>query len=285
MLSPRPQEDLARDLLLPPLPPTSLQRGEASPVADLPPVTRRVVSLGDLLDGTVQGVVTSACRVQGPAREQLIERAIGLGDRRDVLLGAGQPLRGLDAGTRVVAPDLRSVALLRSHYPDLVPLPSGTLGSAVRADVGSERAAPEIRPLWPDPGIESAGELLEPDSWLPEPGQGVAVLLHTPGSAHLFRDVVVDPEADAVLQAERAVGRAFPFAVPLVRAQLFGEWLSVHGIVLSSDGHRAVRARVRGDREDPVGVAERLVDVLMARGGDLLRPPEWTESASGAAAI
>jgi hypothetical protein len=132
---------------------------------------------------------------------------------------------------------------------------------------------PEVHPLWPDPGIEAEGELLDPASWLPAPGQGVAVLLYSPAAAHHFAGVPVDPRADAILRAERAVGDAFPFAVPLVRAQLFGEWFSVHALLLASEGGRAVRARVRGDRDDPVGVARRLVEVLTERGAALLRPP------------
>jgi len=277
LISPRPRQDLALDLTLPSLPAASLQGGDPSPLTALQDPARGAVVLGDLLDGTVDGVVTSACRIPEAPGELLIQRTVGLGDRRDVVLGAEHPLSRLTAGAEVVAPDLRSVALLRAHHPELVPLRRNAGTAKVCRDGASAEAPPEIRPLWPDPTVESAGELLEPDSWLPAPGQGVAVLVYAPEAGHRFRDVILDPGADAVLRAERAVGRAFPFAVPLVRAQLFGEWLSVHGVVLAPTADRAVRARVRGDRADPVGVGERLVELLVARGADLLRPPEWTD--------
>lgn len=264
------------DLRLPPLPPGSLDREDVASLVEHPDIARTSVSLSELLSGTQAGVITSACRVPRGGVDGLVERALGVGDRRDIVLGGGQPLGRLPAGTAVGAPDARTVALLRAHHPDLEPRsPAGHRPPSAVGD-GAGSTGPEIRPLWPDPGIESAGELLEPGSWLPSPGQGVAVLLHTPETADRFADIPEDPGAGAIVQAERAVGGAFSFAVPLVRAQLFGEWLSVHAIVLTPEGDRGVRGRVRGDRDDPAGVAGRVIDLLMERGGALLRPSAWS---------
>ncbi len=241
------------------------------------------VPLDSVLDGTVAGVITSACRLPGDRYGDLVERPVGVGDRRDVLLHAERPLGRLEPGTEVRSPDLRTTALLRTYHPGLEAVPAGS--GEVLGDPSATGTRPRVQPLWPDPGVESDGELLEPESWLPAPGQGIGVLVCAPRSAHHFGGVGVDPATDAVLQAERAVGDAFPFAVPLVRAQLFGDWLSIHGVVLAASGDRMVRARVRGHREDPVGVGSRLAEVLMARGAALLGPRERTEGPSSAPAL
>lgn len=259
--------------LLPPLPPSSIAGEGWVGLTDHPHRARTTVTTADLLDGVVSGAVTSACRVSRLDGDDLVVRVLGIGDRRDVLLHGKDPLRALEAGTEIRSPDLRATALLRAHHPGLQAVPADEPPGAAAVDDSPAAPPPEVRPLWPDPGIESAGEVLEPESWLPAPGQGVAVLVHRPEAAIHFDGISSDAGAEAVLRAERAVGDAFPFAVPLVRAQLFGEWLSVHGIVLAPAGDRMVRARVRGHRGDPVGVGARLVEVLMARGGDLLSPP------------
>lgn len=260
------------EVALPPLPPASLDREDVASLVAHPALARRTVSVADLLSGSQAGVITSACRVPRRGVEGLVERALGVGDRRDVVLEASQPLGRLPAGTGVRAPDARTLALLRAHHPQLEPAGATGQDAESISREGAGPVIPEIRPLWPDPGIESAGELLEPGSWLPSPGQGVAVLLHAPAAADRFADIPEDPQAEAIVRAERAVGEAFSFAVPLVRAQFFGEWFSVHAIVLTPEGDRAVRARIRGDRDDPVGVAGRVIDLLMERGGSLLRP-------------
>jgi hypothetical protein len=229
-------------------------------------LAREPVSLAGLLDGSAPGVVTSADSVLPEALEGLAERPLGIGDRRDLLLGASIPLDRLPAGTAIASPDARSTALLRAHHPRLRPTAPG----ASRLDrEGGERL--QIRPLWPAPELESSGEVLEPASWLPAPGQGLAVLLHRPEVAHRFQHLPADPHTGAILTAERAVGAAFPAAVPLVQGWVFGEWLGLGAVILSRDGRQAVRGRLRGSFADPLGLAERLVALLMDRGAAFLK--------------
>ena len=262
-------EGAISDVPFPPLPLRSLESRDPDGLHRLG-VASSTVSSDRLRSDAGAAAVTSACRVPPELEGVLVERAMGIGDRRDILLGADRPLGRLAPGTPVLTPDLRTTALMRAHRPTLEVRPGWTQGAESPLEPGAGERRPEIRPLWPDPAVESRGDLLEPDSWLPAPGQGVAVLLHAPGATARFAAIPTDPDAEAVLRAERAVGRAFSFAVPLVRAQLFGRWLSIHAVVLTPEGDRAVRARVRGDRHDPVGVAERLVEVLVERGGLLL---------------
>lgn len=178
----------------------------------------------------------------------------GPSERRFVVLG-GRSLGHLPAGTPVGVPGPRMAALLRARHPDLVPVPGGD-----DADV-------RIVPLWTDPGLESRGELLERDGWLPGPGEGISVVLHRPGDPAAPPS---DPAAEAVLRAERALARLLPGPGLSVLGQVYAGRIRLRALVVSPDGRRAVRGEGEGRLDDPEGTAAVVARVLEARGAGLL---------------
>jgi hypothetical protein len=222
------------------------------------------VRLSELVQGEVDAVLTSAGELWPPRVHGIRERALGVADRREVVLGARGPLASLGPGGVVAVGDRRSATLLRAHHPTLRPIQVEDAAEAVPSDEAGAR----IVPLWPDPTVETRGELLESGSWLPAAGQGIAVLL-TPGSAAMD-PVPPDPAATALLALERGVAEAFPGVVTLVRGWTFGDWLGLDAVLLGRDGRRAVRGRLRGRREPPEKVAGRMIGLLRGRGADLI---------------
>jgi porphobilinogen deaminase len=179
---------------------------------------------------------------------------LGVGDRREVLVEGAGTLADVPKDTRVGVSTARQRALLRAHHPRLVPVSQG------RAD------GPVIRPLWPEPELEAHGEVLEWESWLPAPGQGIPVLLHTDSDT----DIPSCPEAAAVLTGERALARRFPQVTTCVLGQAFGGGIRIRALLLSADGRRVVRGERQGVREDVGGVARDLAKLLIARGAHRL---------------
>ncbi len=242
----------------------------------MPELARTPVRLSELARGEVGAVLTSAGELPGGPGPGVWERVVGVGDRRDVVLGARSPLAGLGAGRAVRVQDLRSATLLRAHHPSLHPVESGR----VDAPSSSGGDVTRIVPLWPDPTVEVRGELLESGSWLPGAGQGIALLLApSPGPATPDR-IPGDAGATAVLALERAVAATFPGVVTLVRGWVFGDWLGLDALLLGRDGRRAVRGRVRGRRETSDQVAGRMVHLLRGRGADHLAEPDGSSRLS-----
>jgi len=212
------------------------------------------VAIGDLLTGAVGAAVVHAADLPDPVPEGLRIIPVAQGDRREVLLGGGN-LGGLPDGTPVGVPTRRHGALLRALHPTLEPVGMST------------EPAHRIVPVWTDPSVESRGEILERDSWLPGPGDGIPVLVLGPGAPHGPNP---DPAASAVLAAELAVGRRFPGALLSVRAQPFADRMRLQGNVVSLDGRRAVRGEVLGPLDRPAEVAAALSDLLERRGARLI---------------
>lgn len=203
-------------------------------------------------------ILTSGCRVSGALPDGWVEVALGIGDRRDVLLDAASPLRRLPGGLRIGAGSPRIMALLHAHRPDLVPVPEGP------------EDLPSVRPLWMDPRLESRGEVLDSASWLPEAGQGITVLV-APKALLSPGQVEEDVAARAVLDAERALTNMIPpQAVLTVRAQAFRRGLHLSALLFSRDGRRLVRAQAQGRVDDARGLAEEVAGRLRHRGGDRL---------------
>lgn len=215
------------------------------------------VAIRDLLSGAVTAAVVHAADLPDPLPEGLRVIPMAQWDRREVLVGSGN-LGGLPDGTPVGVPTPRHGALLRALHPTLEPV--GMSAEPVH----------RIVPVWTDPTLESRGEILERDSWLPGPGDGIPVLVLGHGAPDGTRP---DPAASAVLAAERAVGRRFPGALLSVRAQPFADRMRLQGNVVSLDGRRAVRGEVLGPLDRPGEVAAALADLLERRGAHLIPSP------------
>lgn len=192
-----------------------------------------------------------------PLPEGWVTHALGPGERREVLLGGDGGLVDLPEGTPVQVASPRHRALLRAHHPGLEAVGPG------------EGARHRLRPLWEDPSLEAQGEVLEWASWLPEPGQGIPVLLAPAASSSLPSP---HPGATAALEGERALSRAFPGRVVCVRGLPFGPGIRFQALLLSPDGRRVVRGEEQGRLDQVPGIIARLVALLEARGADLLLP-------------
>ncbi len=216
------------------------------------PGTDGVASLEWLLSGQVSHLLCVAEDVPNPVPPGVTMVAVGIGDRREVLVGGTGALADLAEGARVAVATPRQRALLLAHHPGLEPVDPETPG------------APAIRPLWTDPTLEGQRELLEWESWVPAPGQGIPVLLHTgPGSSPL-----ISREAQDVLAAERGLARAFPGSLTCARGQTFGDGIRLRALLLSPDGRQAVRGEEQGSRGEIEEVVARLAATLRARGAD-----------------
>ncbi len=239
----------------------------------MPGLAKAPVRLSELVRGEVDAVLTSAGELPATPVHGCRERAVGVVDRREVVLGAPGPVASLGPGDAVAVQDLRSATLLRAHHPTLRPVLAPNGGGSAPDPEGTR-----IVPLWLDPSVETRGELLESGSWLPAPGQGIAVLL-TPGTA-APGPVPADEAATAVLAMERGVAAAFSGVGTLVRGWTFGHWLGLDALLLDRDGRRAVRGRVRGRRETTEQLAGRMVRLLRDRGADHLMDPDRSSSLS-----
>jgi porphobilinogen deaminase len=216
------------------------------------PETEGPASLAWLLSGQVSHLLCVAEDVPDPLPSGVTMAAVGIGDRREVLVGGVEALANLAEGACVAVATPRQRALLLAHHPGLEPVDPGTPGALA------------IRPLWTDSTLEGQGELLEWESWVPAPGQGIPVLLHTgPGSSSL-----ISQEAQDVLTAERGLARAFPGSLTCARGQTFGDGIRLRALLLSPDGRQAVRGEEQGSRDRIEEVVARLAATLRARGAD-----------------
>lgn len=230
--------------------------------------------------------VHSAKDVPGDVAEGLAIAAVpARADPRDALCGAAS-LDDLPRGARVGTSSLRRAALLRAARDDLAVvalrgnvdtrlarLATGDFAALVLARAGLERLG----------RAGEAGGMLDPEAFVPAPGQGALALEARAGDAqiHAAAATVADEEATVCLGAERALVRVLGATcrTPVgAHATLGAGALTVDAFVGRPDGSAWVRDRLvahvdgPGDAED-VGarVAERL---LGAGAGEILRDAE-----------
>ncbi|MBV8444583.1 MAG: hydroxymethylbilane synthase [Candidatus Dormibacteraeota bacterium] len=187
------------------------------------------------------------------------------GDARDGVVGA--PLRRLPGGARVGTSSVRREAMLRGLRPDLAivamrgnvdtrlrKLDSGEVDALVLACAGLDRL-----------GLgERAAERLDPESFVPAPGQGAIAVEARSGSeaADLARRLD-DAATRSAVTAERAVlaGVGGGCMLPLgVWARLEGDDLAVNAALLGAEASRY--ASGRGDPADPLALAATVVRML-----------------------
>jgi len=197
-------------------------------------------------------------------------------DPRDVLVAFGRepaPLRALPAGSRVGVHGPRRRAFLLAHRPDLEPVDLDD-GAAERADI---RAA----------GLDAAilgsayarrselggriGEVLDPRSWLPEPGQGAVALVarhpiaevtaldHLPTRTALRAELALLDALDA--PADAALGSL---------AQPSGRMLRLWAAMASADGTRFVRSDLTAPLDEPELLGASVARQLRTRAAGVL---------------
>jgi hydroxymethylbilane synthase len=210
-------------------------------------------------------------------------------DARDALCTAGtppaeseaDPLGALPSGARVGTGSLRRRSQLLAARPDLEPAPlrgnvdtrlrrldEGDCDALVLAAAGLERL-----------GL-SRGEPLQPDVFIPAPGQGCLALearAEDERSAGLARSVT-DDDSLLCLTAERALvaGLGASCRTPVgAHAQLALGQLELSAFAGRPDGSAWVRDSVSGEATDPLALGEEAAARLLAAGaGEVLREAE-----------
>lgn len=204
----------------------------------------------------------------------ILERA----DPRDALVSSGPRLADLPAGARVGTTSLRRQSQLRALRPDLAVV---DLRGNVDTRIRKLREGQYDAILLALAGLARLGregevtEVLDPDRFLPAPGQG-AIALECRSDARQVREAVAPldhaPTAAAVT-AERAFLAALGGGcnVPLgAYARPAPEGLRLAALVARADGSAIVRGEGAGPEPDALGRA--LAEDLLARGARELLP-------------
>ncbi len=202
-------------------------------------------------------------------------------DPRDVLIGPqGGPLTldTLPRGARIGTSSLRRVALAKARRPDLV---LDDIRGNLDTRIGKVDAGEYDAIVLAAAGIKRLGwahrvsEELDPGSWIPAPGQGaLAVVVRTEdlGRFGWLRSLDHLPSR-AATTAERTVLRALEAGCRLPVAALglpFGGGLRLRGLVAHPNGRRMVRAEATGAQDDPASLGDKVAELLVKRGGDLI---------------
>ena len=236
---------------------------EAALLAD--EIDLAVHSMKDLEHTLPSGLVIGAV----PARE----------DPRDALIGA--TLDTLPLGARVGTGSVRRRALLLSRRPDLQLLEiRGNIDTRLRkwregqydaiclAVAGLNRLGLQ----------ENIAEILDPDWFTPDPGQGalaIEVREAREGAWEGRRLVGKLRHVDSWLAtaAERsflkAIGGSCKMPVGAL-ATITGNTMTLNGMVASPDGKTILRGSVSLSDTFPVGMGQQLADILMAQGAERL---------------
>ena len=197
-------------------------------------------------------------------------------DVRDVLVGAAS-IHALPQGARMGTSAPRRAAQVLHARPDCTVVPfRGNVATRLAKLAAGEAdatllAAAGLNRL----GLHGTGHLLDPDEWLPAPGQGaIAIECRTDDAATRALLAAIDhAPSRAAVMAERALLAALggnchsPIAV-LTRAE--GTELVLRAALFSPDGAERIEGTVRFAASDPDG-AGRLADELLARAVPAIR--------------
>lgn len=226
-----------------------------------------------LQDGTVDLAVHSLKDVpvalpEGLRLTAILERA----DPRDALVSAGPKLEELPPGARIGTTSLRRQSQVLALRPDLALVDlRGNVDTRLRKLRAGQfdailLAMAGLRRLGRD---DEATEVLDPDRFLPAPGQG-AIALECRADDRVIQDAVAPldhgPTATAVT-AEREFLKALGGGcnVPLgAFARPAAEGLRLVAFVARVDGKALVRGEQSGS--DPVALGHALAEALLSRG-------------------
>lgn len=232
---------------------------------------RRPDPLQALRDGATDLALVGVAALRGSAADDLTTVAVlPREDARDVLValtGASRPLAELPPDARVGVQGARRLAFLRAHRPDVEAVVLETEGAPLAARDDLDAAvlgAVEARSAGL---VDRIAEVLEPKSWLPEPGSGALALvaLHPIAEAtaldHLPTRTAVRAELallDALELDERtALGSL---------AQPSGRWIRLWAAAVSDDGARMVRSDLTGPLDEPETLGAAVARQLSTRG-------------------
>jgi hydroxymethylbilane synthase len=253
--------------------------------------TRWVDAIEDALRaGEIDLAVHSAKDVPGELAEGL--ELLGAPPRaraEDVLCGAGS-LEELAPGARVGTSSLRRAAQLRAARSDLAietvrgnvdtrlrKLADGEYDAIVLAHAGLQRLGREAE----------VGAVLDPERFIPAPGQGTLALQGRAGDAAMQAAVqaIADERTFACLRAERALARALGAScqTPLgAHARDAGcGCLELHAWVGLPDGSTWIADGVLGGFYDPEELGRRVAERMLSAGaGELLADAERAASQS-----
>jgi hydroxymethylbilane synthase len=180
----------------------------------------------------------------------------------------------LGATARVGTSSIRRIAQLRAVWPGarfepirgnvdtrLRKLDEGNYDALVLAAAGLTRLGLGARVSAP----------LPLDVCIPAPGQGTIAIeiREDDGGTRRAVEALNDEDTAMALEAERSLVAALGGGCQLPLGALAvhdSGSLDMHGIVVSPDGARTVKARVQGPASDPAALGTRLADEL-ARGG------------------
>jgi hydroxymethylbilane synthase len=241
-----------------------------------------------VLDGEADVAVHSAKDVPGALAAGLDIVAVPVrADARDALCGAAS-LDALPAGARVGTQSLRRRALLMAARTDLdiVPLGGnvdtrlrklgdGAADALVLAHAGLERLG----------RTDEAGAVLDPESFVPAPGQGALALETRAGDdgARAALAPLNDPGAAACLAAERALaadlGGSCHTPIGAHAAPVAGGRLCLHAFVGLPDGSAWVRDVLEGSAAEPDRLGRDAAARLLAAGARELLDAAEAEAA------
>jgi hydroxymethylbilane synthase len=241
-----------------------------------------------VLDGEADVAVHSAKDVPGTLAAGLDIVAVPVrADARDALCGAAS-LDALPAGARVGTQSLRRRALLMAARTDLdiVPLGGnvdtrlrklgdGAADALVLAHAGLERLG----------RTDEAGAVLDPESFVPAPGQGALALETRAGDdgARAALAPLNDPGAAACLAAERALaadlGGSCHTPIGAHAAPVAGGRLCLHAFVGLPDGSAWVRDVLEGSAAEPKRLGRDAAARLLAAGARKLLDAAEAEAA------
>jgi hydroxymethylbilane synthase len=228
-----------------------------------------------LLDGEADVAVHSAKDVPGALPDGLDIVAVpARADARDALCGAPS-LDALPTGARVGTQSLRRRALLLAARTDLEIVPiggnvdtrlrklgDGVADALVLAHAGLERLE----------RADEAGTVLDPEWFVPAPGQGALALEARAGddAARAALATLHNPGAAACLAAERALaadlGGSCHTPIGAHAAPLAGGRLSLRAFVGLPDGSAWVRDVVEGSAGEPERLGREAAARLLAAG-------------------
>ncbi|HWC15184.1 MAG TPA: hydroxymethylbilane synthase [Actinomycetota bacterium] len=201
-------------------------------------------------------------------------------DRADVVLGGSggtgeERLLSLRTGARVGTSSMRRRALLGELRPDLeavefrgnldtriAKVAGGAVDAAIVAAAGLERLG----------DVDADAGVLQPDRWVPAPGQGVLAVeaMSDRDDLRALLAKVNDAASAIELAAERAFARRLEggCSVPLgCSATVSGDGVSVIGY-LGGSGGRSIRRSAAGARGDASAIGIGLADDVLAAGGN-----------------
>jgi hydroxymethylbilane synthase len=228
-----------------------------------------------LLDGEADVAVHSAKDVPGTLPDGLEIVAVPVrADARDALCGAPS-LDALPAGARVGTRSLRRQALLLAARADLeiVPL-GGNVDTRLRklGDGAADALVIALAGLERLERTDEAGAVLDPESFVPAPGQG-ALALEARADDDGMRAALAavhHPGAAACLAAERALasglGGSCHTPIGGHAAPVAGGRLALRVFVGLPDGSAWVRDAVEGSAAEPESLGREAAARLLAAG-------------------